>query len=83
MMAIVEEGGHYYPRCGDCGSAIKESTKSSRKDVCDECWDNRGWLLENRVMIGTTEFQRAQKMMGGRRGTAKRHIEKLKLVEEK
>ena len=69
----------YYERCGDCGEAIGEHKISTRADVCDVCWDNRGWLLANRVMIGTDEFQKVQRSMASHRGTAKRRIEKLKL----
>ncbi len=65
-------------RCGDCGQEIKERKVSGRRDICDGCWDNRGWLLENRVMIGMAEFQKIQRSMSAQRGTAKRRIEKLK-----
>ncbi len=68
----------YFRRCGDCGEDIVEQKRSSRQDICDTCWDNRGWLLENRKMIGMTEFQKVQRAMASHRGTAKRRIEKLK-----
>jgi len=66
----------YYERCGDCGGDVKEP--SHRGDICDGCWDNRGWLLENRVMIGMAEFQKIQRAMASKKGTAKSQIEKLK-----
>lgn len=69
----------YYERCGDCGQDIKEPSLSHRRDICDACWDNRGWLLENRVMIGMKAFTEVQRAMAGHRGTAKRRIDKLKL----
>ena len=68
----------YYERCGDCGESIGERNTSMRPSICDTCWDNRGWLLENRVMIGMAEFQKIQRSMASHRGTAKKRIEKLK-----
>ena len=63
--------------CGDCGGDIGEQKKSSRRDVCDECWDRRGWLMDNYALIGLDAFQKVQRAMRGRRGTAKRAILKL------
>ena len=69
----------YYDRCGDCGGDIGEQNVSKRASICDVCWDNRGWLLENREKIGMAVFQLIQRSMASHRGTAKRRIEKLKL----
>lgn len=68
----------YYERCNDCGGDITEPTVSHRRDICDTCWDNRGWLLKNREMVGMVEFQKVQRNMASHKGTAKRRIEKLK-----
>ena len=69
----------YQERCGDCGGDIKEPSISHRGDICDPCWENRGWLLKNREMIGMKAFAEVQRAMAGHRGTAKRRIEKLKV----
>ena len=69
----------YWGKCGDCGGEIGERTVSSRRDICDTCWGNRGWLLANRELIGMAEFQKIQKSMASHRGTAKRRIDKLKV----
>ncbi len=69
-----------YERCGDCGGAIGERNSSMRPSICDECWNNRGWLLENRTKIDLAEFQKIQRSMASRRGIAKERIEKLKQV---
>ena len=71
-------GEPYWGKCGDCGGEIGERTKSKRRDICDACWENRGWLIENRELIGIAEIQKIQKSMGNHRGTAKRRIEQLK-----
>lgn len=71
-------GEPYWGKCGDCGGEIGERKVSSRRDICDACWENREWLLENRELIGVDEFQKIQRSMGNHRGTAKRRIEKLK-----
>lgn len=68
----------YYERCGDCGGDIEEPSVSHRRDICDTCWENRGWLLQNHAMIGMAELQKVQRAMASHRGTAKRRIEKLK-----
>lgn len=69
----------YYSKCGDCGGAVEDDQKvSRRRDICDVCWENRSWVLENRVEMGTDEFQKIQRAMSGRRGTARRRIEQLK-----
>ena len=69
----------YYSRCGDCGGDVEHDQKvSRRRDICDACWKNRGWLLEHRGHIGMVEFQKIQRSMSGHRGTARRRIEKLK-----
>ncbi len=78
--SIYSEMGRYYERCGDCGGNIEERKVSKRQSICDGCWDNRGWLLENRVMIGKAEFQKIQRSMASHRGTAKKRIEKLKAL---
>lgn len=68
----------YYQKCNDCGGDIKEPSLSHRRDVCDTCWDNRGWLLKNHLIIDILEFQKVQRSMVSHRGTTKRRIEKLK-----
>ena len=79
MSRYSQMGEPYWGKCGDCGGEVGERIVSSRRDVCDACWENRGWLLENRELIGMAEFQRIQKSMANHRGTAKRRIEKLKV----
>jgi len=76
-MGFVEKDGHYYPRCGDCGGAIEERKVSKRESICDDCWERRGWLLENREIIGMAEFKKIQSVMAHHTGTAKRRILKL------
>ena len=68
----------YLGKCGDCGGEIGERNESKRRDICDGCWKNRLWALENREMIGMAEFQKIQRSMASHRGTAKKRIEKLK-----
>ena len=66
-------------RCGDCGETITEAIPFGRRqDVCNGCWDNRDWLLKNRVVIGMAAFQKVQKSMAHKTGKAKGQIEKLK-----
>lgn len=71
----------YYDRCGDCGGDIKESKVSKRHNVCDDCWGRRGWIVEhmNDVVswIGMADFQKLQRSMAYKTGTAKRKIVKL------
>ena len=73
-------GEPYWGKCGDCGGEVSERETSKRRDICDTCWQNREWLLENRELIGMAEFQKIQKSMAGHRGTAKKRIEKLKII---
>lgn len=68
----------YSRKCGDCGDEVGEINHAGRGDICDGCYENRGWLLTNRVSIGMAEFQEIQRSMAAHRGTAKRRIEKLK-----
>lgn len=74
----------YYEKCHDCGCEITKETrnnpKNTRHDICDGCWDNRGWLLTHREQIGLPKFQEIQRAMVNSRGTAKRKIEALKKV---
>jgi len=70
----------YYYRCGDCGQDIGEQKVSKRWSICDGCWENRGWVLDNVPKFGLATFKRIQKKMVGRRGSAKAYIESLKAV---
>ena len=79
MSRYSRMGEPYWGKCGDCGGEVGERKVSSRRDVCDTCWENRGWLLKNRELIGMAEFQKIQRSMANHRGTAKRRIEKLKV----
>ena len=67
----------YIEHCNDCGKEFTE-TKGSRRDVCSECWDNRGWLLHNVQKIGMANIKACQRSMAAGRGTAKKRIEALK-----
>lgn len=73
-----------FERCGDCGGEIKEVIKSRRADVCEECWERRGWLVAhmNKIVewFGMAEFQALQRSMANHTGTAKRKI--LKMMRE-
>ena len=71
----------YLGKCGDCGGEIGERNESKRRDICDGCWENRLWALENRELIGISEFQKIQKAMARHRGTAKCRIEKLRATK--
>ena len=73
----------YFGNCGDCGGEIGERKVSTRRDICDECWGNRGWLLENIKVIGMEETRKRQRAMNNHRGTAKRRIIKVKKYLEK
>jgi len=68
----------YRGKCGDCGGEIGERKISTRRDICDNCLDNRKWVIENRELVGMVEIQKIQKSMGSHRGTAKRRIDKLR-----
>lgn len=71
----------YFDRCGDCGCEIKECKVSKRHNVCDECWERRGWLVTNGTKLYTDpRFQKIQRSMAHHTGTAKRQI--LKLQQE-
>ncbi len=74
----------YYERCGDCGGDIKERKISKRERVCDECWERRGWVVNNHSKIverfGLAEFQKMQRVMGRHSGTARRRIKKWQLA---
>lgn len=71
-------GEPYWGKCGDCGGEIGNRVVSKRRDICDSCWRNREWLLENRETIGMVEFQKVQKSMASHRGSAKKKIDKLR-----
>ena len=65
--------------CNDCGGEfILKRKEISRPDVCDPCWDNRGWLLRNASFVGMAAFTEAQRKLRGGRGAAKKYIESLK-----
>ena len=67
----------YFDRCGDCGCDIKERRISKRHNVCDGCWENRGWLVEHMKSLPLDKFQHIQRSMAYHTGTAKRQIIKL------
>lgn len=74
-MGFIEVDNKYYERCGDCGEAVIGSGKSTRPDVCDECWERRGWLVKNGAKFCLDpRFRAIQKSMAGKRGTAKKKI---------
>ena len=74
-MAIIEEAGKWYDRCGDCGQAVKERHVSTRHNVCDECWQRRGWLVGHLNILGTEpRFLKIHSAMANHTGTAKRQI---------
>lgn len=82
-MGFIEQDGHYYDRCGDCGGAIKERIKSKRDNICDDCWERREWLVKN-ILNRTDllpEFKRIQIAMANHTGTAKRRIVALQKLE--
>lgn len=68
-------------KCNDCGRAfeMKRTEERGRHDVCDDCWKNRTWLVNNARLLPPEKFMAIQKAMGYGRGTAKRKIEALKL----
>ncbi len=69
----------FYNRCGDCGQDFKERSVSKRRDICDECWERRCWLVAQ-MKVGNLpldRFQKIQRSMAYHRGTAKRQIIKL------
>ncbi len=62
-------------RCGDCGGVATIKRKEiSRRDICDECWERRDWLLKNYVLVGSAAFQKIQRAMANNTGTAKKQI---------
>ena len=69
-------------RCGDCGQEVGEQkVLGHRQDVCDSCWERRGWIVTNMSNIteyfGMKEFQALQRSMAYKTGTAKRKIVKM------
>lgn len=70
----IEIDRKYYEKCKDCGEAIKDRVISRRKDVCDECWGRREWLMKNFSKYGLDNFNKVQKAMRGRKGKAKNII---------
>ena len=68
-------------RCRDCREEFSTERKTGRVDVCDHCWDNRGWLVENGQAVGITDMQTAQKKMAGR-GNARPFIDALRASME-
>ena len=69
---------YYHEKCHDCGWKMGARKISKLSYVCDECWERRAWVVDHAVEIGMAEFQKIQKAMRGKRGTAKRRIMKLK-----
>ena len=70
----------YYEKCSDCGGKIGERKVSKRENICDGCWENRAWVLDNVPKFGLATFRLIQKKMTNRRGSAKAYIESLKAV---
>ena len=73
-------------KCNDCGDELtKENTgKGSRRDVCNSCWDNRMWLVNNAPRANPEVFRKIQKAMGYGRGTAKKvHTFRALTVQER
>jgi len=62
-------------RCSDCGQEVGKRELSGLSNVCDECWDNRMWLIKNINVVGQAEFQKIQQFVHLRTGEAKRVIE--------
>jgi hypothetical protein len=80
---MIEENGKYYDRCGDCGLAIKEQKVSDRHNICDECWERRGWLVSMGTKIwNDPRFKKIQSSMAHKTGTAKRQILALQKAME-
>jgi hypothetical protein len=71
-------------KCSDCGVALTDDNRKHqcRKDICDTCWENRSWLVDNRLQIDINVFRKIQRAMASHRGTAKKQIESLKLKVE-
>jgi len=68
----------YQERCGDCGGDVGERKISKRFNICDDCWERRGWIATklNKITeyFGLKEFQALQRSMAYKTGTAKRKI---------
>jgi len=79
---MIEKDGKWYERCGDCGEAVLERKISGLTKVCDECWERRGWLVDNAGKYSKDgRFQKIQRSMGYHSGTAKKQIIKLQQEE--
>jgi len=70
---MIEENGHYYERCHDCGGAVKDVKHPTH--VCNECWERREWLVkEGKHLYSDPRFKKIQKAMANQTGTAKKQI---------
>lgn len=66
------------------GGGVGERKISTLMSICDDCWERRGWIVENMSGIvewfGLKEFQSLQSVMAHHTGTAKRRI--IKMMKE-
>jgi hypothetical protein len=75
---MIEIDGKWYEKCGDCGEPVVKREVSTLSRLCDECWERRGWLVDNAGKYwkdGT--FERIQRDMRNHNGKAKGKIIKL------
>ncbi len=70
-------------KCHDCGEWLTTVNQKRlcdlRWDICDDCWNNRGWIVRNAQRIGLENLHDVQRAMKSHRGTAKRRIRYLKI----
>lgn len=65
-------------RCTDCAQEVGKREHSGLSNVCDRCWDNRGWLIDNLKTVGVKELLRIQQLIRNRTGEARRAISALR-----
>lgn len=60
-------------RCNDCGKTAYENTVCQRADVCDDCFEMRGKLMQcvNAGMIPLVVFQQTQKRIANSHGSGR------------
>ncbi len=68
----------FIEKCTDCGSDVVGREHSGLSNICDVCWDNRGWLVKNLSNVGQAELLKIQHLIRGRTGGAKRAIENFR-----
>ena len=68
----------FIDKCTDCGSDVVGREHSGISNICDVCWDNRGWLVNNIKTAGQAGFRDIQHHIRGRTGGAKRVIENFR-----